>query len=95
SAAGEKMKQVDSWFKEVKTSGNSLFNALPGGFRYNDGTFDYIGERGKSYYCATFWASEDMAEEKGWYIFLANGNETAGSSEVNKIDGLSVRCIKD
>jgi len=95
SAAGERMKEVDSWFKEVKTFGNSFFNALPGGFRYNDGTFDYIGERGKSYYCATFWASEDMADEKGWYIFLANGNETAGSSEVNKIDGLSVRCIKD
>lgn len=93
--AGEKMKEVDSWFKEVNSSDNSLFNALPGGFRYSSGSCDYIGEKGSSYYCTTFWADDDISDTQGWYIYLSNGSETAGSSEVNKIDGLSVRCIKD
>ena len=95
SVAGEKMKEVDSWFGTVKSSGNCGFNALPGGFRYVDGTFDYIGKRGGSYFCATFWASDDMEDTKGWYIFLTNGTDNAGSSNASKVDGLSVRCVKD
>ena len=95
SVAGEKMKEVDSWFAEVKSDDNCGFNALPGGFRYVDGTFDYIGKANSSYFCATFWASDDMEAEKGWYIFLTNGTENAGSSNASKVDGLSVRCVKD
>jgi uncharacterized protein (TIGR02145 family) len=93
--AGEKMKEMNSWFADVKADGNCGFNALPGGFRYIDGTFDYMGKEKSSYFCATFWASDDMEAAKGWYIFLSNGNENAGGGNASKVDGVSVRCIKD
>ena len=69
------------------------FTALPGGLRDNNGIFENMG------YNAYFWSSSTSSYAP-WGIFLRLPHsryfgQTPTSCSLYKIDGLSVRCVKD
>jgi len=90
--AGGKLKETGTthWNSPNEGATNaSGFTALPGGGRYNDGTFDYIGDNG------IWWSSTEGSTSYalGWYLNYNNYNLTYNNS--SKVDGFSVRCVRD
>ena len=90
AAAGGKMKTTDRWNSPNTAATNSSFFAgLPGGYRVFNGAFNYVGDNG-------FWwsATEDISTD-AWArsLFYFNGNLSRGL--YNKLDGFSVRCLRD
>ena len=83
--AGANMKST-SWAPNgTNTSG---FNGLPGGTRYNDGTFGAIGSAGG------WWSSTADRTNGNFMYFLSSGPEALRS--VNRdVFGLSVRVVRD
>jgi uncharacterized protein (TIGR02145 family) len=92
--AGGKMKEVDTvnWNSPNTDASNlSLFNALPGGYRYLHGVFMRVNQGG-------FWWSSSVYNTEAALAFSLGSS--SGSS--NKADGtydnnfgFSIRCIKD
>ncbi len=95
--AGEKMKSTSGW-NESGQSGNgtntSGFNGLPGGRRDLDGSFNLIGELG-------FWWSNTSADSPqplgsfAWPRYLHYNSDDVIRDYAAKVEGLSVRCVKD
>lgn len=86
---GTQLKNTSGWNSGGNGSNTSGFSALPGGYRSNFGTFNYIGDLG------SWWSSNEF--ETGVasnrllnYIF-------GGVYRVNEVGqtGLSVRCLGD
>jgi len=78
------------------TIGNDLiknntsgFSALPGGYRYYNGTFYYIGSYGR------WWSSTEDGTTNAWYRYLIYSNYFLGRSYFTKSYGFSVRCVRD
>lgn len=89
--SGGKMKNVNEWQKP-NTGGSNIsgFSALPGGYRYLDGTFRLIGSYGY------WWSSTERSGKGGWDIALAYNSAYIGNSDEGlKEAGFSVRCLKD
>ena len=93
SMAGGKMKSTGTtyWSSEsTGTDNSSGFSALPGGFRADDGSFNYIRDN------AFFWSATEDGSNSAWYRSLYNYN-----SDVDRYNyfiksvGASVRCLKD
>lgn len=61
------------------------FSALPGGLRLENGSFDYVGERGR------WWIDNDPAEART--LFYNQGN--LASTPISKNEGISIRCIRE
>ncbi len=90
ASAGVKLKTSSSWIKNGNGNNWSGFSGLPGGYRFNDGTFLYFGEYGM------WWSSTETNNSwNAWYRLLDYKNNEVLRSESNKEKGLSVRCIKD
>jgi uncharacterized protein (TIGR02145 family) len=93
SVAGTKMKSTDFWADYGGKSGNgtneSGFSGLPGGNRYNDGTFDNFGELGY------WWSYTEINSTNAWYRYLYYNNGYVYRTNVNKENGFSVRCLRD
>ena len=87
------MKEVDSinWKNPNTDATNvSLFTGLPGGYRYSDGHFEYLGLYGN------WWTSESKYPFTALSRILSyNNGSVSGSSDDNQKDGFSVRCLKD
>jgi len=95
SVAGFKLKEtgITHWQESYPDVTNETgFTALPGGFRYFDGTFTSIGYRG-------YWWSATEGSElySAWHIHMSYNASGLGtdSFENSKFGGLSVRCVKD
>jgi len=81
----------------VGTIGNNLslnnssgFSAVPGGCRYyGDGTFYYLGSYGY------WWTATDSSTSFAGYWGLSYGSSGVNGSTNSKLDGCSVRCVKD
>ena len=92
NVAGTKMKSKKGWEKSGSNSTNtSGFAGLPGGYRYEAGSFDYIGSYG-------YWWSATDTNSENRYAFMCsldydNGSALKGTK--GKRDGISVRCLKD
>ena len=92
--AGSKLKEVglSNWSYGPNTDANnsSLFTALAGGFRTNDGGSSvYLGQY------ATWWTINESNSTWAWYRSLTcNGGAVAGY-DYPKIVGMSTRCLKD
>ena len=97
--AGTKIKSKEGWQGWPDGAGNgnnsSRFNGLPGGSRNQDGSYQSIGE-------LTRWLSsteeyyEDDTISFIWSREMTGYTEgNVGRSPGNKLDGNSVRCIKD
>ena len=93
SVAGGKMKATGTklWAAPNTDATNSSgFNCLPGGQRYYDGIFAIIGVYGN------WWSSSDYNSTYAWYCILSYSGGGAGRGfNHNKINGFSVRCLKD
>ena len=92
--AGGKMKEVGttSWNSPNAGATNmSLFTGLPGGYRDNDGSYNYIGYFG-------YWWSSSSTENNtyfAWTRFLSSSNGSAFRVNNSKEGGFSVRCLRD
>ena len=92
SIAGGKIKEVGttSWESpNIEATNISLFTGLPGGDRYNDGSYNNVGYNGY------WWSSTEYGTSSAWSrsLSLINGNAYRGSA--NKGNGFSVRCLRD
>ncbi len=65
------------------------FTARAGGFRDNNGMFDYIGIHG------FWWTNSEYLTDWAWSRDMSSDNSNVSSFEYNKKGGLSVRCLKD
>lgn len=91
--AGGKMKNnSSSWNNNGDgTTNESGFSGMPGGFRYEYGTFNNIGDYG-------FWwsSSEEVADINDvWCRNLGRDTNSIRRNDGNKSYGFSVRCIRD
>jgi uncharacterized protein (TIGR02145 family) len=71
------------------SNNSSGFTALPSGYRYFNGTFDTFGSTG------FWWSSTEYPTSNAYYRFLLYVYSTVGSYVVSKLDGFSVRCLRD
>jgi uncharacterized protein (TIGR02145 family) len=95
--AGGKMKETGTvhWESPNKDATNeSGFTALPGGERGNiswpDSRFEFAGIR----YGGNWWTATEKATAGG-ICLLSYYTPYAGTSDYFKVDGLSVRCVRD
>jgi hypothetical protein len=67
----------------------NLTTGLPGGYRSNDGNYDYIGLGGY------WWSSTEYNTYGAWGRSLYYDNGDADRNYSNKRNGFSVRCLRD
>jgi uncharacterized protein (TIGR02145 family) len=97
SVAGGKMKSIGTAYWSSPNTGatnESGFSVLPGGFRYDVGSFNYI----RNY--AFFWSATEYDVNGAWirYLYSSNGYVNRGLSGINNYNksvGASVRCLRD
>lgn len=92
SEAGGKMKSTGTQFWLSPNTGatnSSGFSALPGGNRFDNGTFNYLGSWGY------FWSSTSAVTNNAGGIYLYYDLSNLGRIVVTKRDGISVRCLRD
>jgi uncharacterized protein (TIGR02145 family) len=89
SKAGGDLKNTDGWLHSGNGSNSSEFSALPGGFRASNGLYYGIG------YGASFWSSTGIGSDGAWGRWLSYVGSGIGRDDANKMDGFSVRCVKD
>jgi uncharacterized protein (TIGR02145 family) len=79
------------WFTpNTDATNESGFSGLPGGPRYDDGTFNDIG------YGGYWWSSSEyVAAGYAWGRGLYYSSGDVGRTDYSKPSGFSVRCIKD
>jgi uncharacterized protein (TIGR02145 family) len=65
------------------------FSALPGGFRYLNGVFDTFGQVGY------WWTATENNASWAYYRRLHHDSIFFGTPYYVKVDGFSVRCLKD
>ena len=90
---GNKLKSADKnlWnhpsdFSELNTSG---FTAFPAGYRNENGQFNGLNE------IAMWWTASDFSGEYAWIRSIYFDNTGIDGVNLDKHNGLSVRCIKD
>ena len=87
--AGTKMKSTGGWAEIGNGTNSSGFSGLPGGGRYFDGTFNYIGKFG------FWWSSSERNTHYAWYRSLTYGSGNVSRLNDDKGYGFSVRCLRD
>jgi uncharacterized protein (TIGR02145 family) len=65
------------------------FSTLPGGYRFGDGGFGYIGSNG------IWWMATEQGSANAWYRRMLNMYGWIDRNVYSKNHGLSVRCLKD
>lgn len=63
------------------------FNGLPGGFRESNGLFYQMGKVG------AWWAESESTD--AWHFWLHNESAGTNITATQKVEGYSVRCVKD
>lgn len=87
--AGKKMKSTNGWSNGRNGDNSSGFNGLPGGYCLYYGYFYNITDYG------LFWSSSEYGTKSALYRVLYDDFTRGVRYNDNKIDGLSVRCVKD
>ena len=87
--AGNKIKSLPGWKGNDNGDNCSGFSAIPGGSRYLNGEFHYLGQY------AYFWTSSEKSNSKAWFRFLFYNYSEVLRDSAHKGCGLSVRCVKD
>jgi len=88
--AGIKLKSATGWTDDGKSTNESGFSVLPGGYRLgSDGTFDKVGYYGR------LWCSTEYSSCCSWGRNFNNDLAKVGRGANDKADGFTVRCIKD
>jgi uncharacterized protein (TIGR02145 family) len=92
AVAGGKMKEAGTthWYSpNTGATNESGFSGLPGGYRYNVGTYNHVG------YFAYFWSSTEFSSNSAWYRHLYYLYSDVYRNYDNKHFGFSLRCIRD
>jgi len=90
SVAGGKMKATTLWDNPNKGASNECgFTAFPGGYRYYDGRYYFIGRYG------LFWSASENGNDNAWDRTLGYGGSGVFRDYGGKGDGLSVSCVRD
>jgi uncharacterized protein (TIGR02145 family) len=90
--AGGKMKETgtSNWLSPNTSATNTTgFTGLPGGYRYNFGPFNTIGN------FSYWWSSSENSTSNAWSRNLYYDSAIAYTTNGNKVYGFSVRCLKD
>ncbi len=89
--AGGKMKTTSTLWQSPNTDATNAsgFTGLPGGFRYNNGPFYFIGFNGY------WWSSSEGGTAYAWTRDLNYDNGGANGDYDDKRNGFSVRCLRD
>lgn len=88
--AGSKLKATTGWQYNGNGTNSSGLTCLPGGGRSGaNGTFNDLG----SY--SYFWSSTASNISYSWVRRLDYGNGSVLRQDYSKLDGVSVRCLKD
>ena len=92
-AEGRALKSKSGWsaYDGIRVNGTDDYGwlGLPGGNRYYNGYFNYIGSFGY------WWSSSQYLTDYAWFHNLFSLNDYVGRSSSNKKGGLSVRCLRD
>ena len=89
NVAGVKMKSSNGWYESGNGNNSSGFSALPGGFRYINGSFSDIAKVGN------WWSSSESDTSNAVSRFLNYYNADVFNYNSDKQNGFSVRCLKD
>jgi len=92
SDAGGKLKETGTTHWNSPNTGatnETGFTALPGGYRYDFGTFYYIGFYGY------WWSASEFNATSAWYRGMGYSNSNVGRDYYYKELGFSVRCLRD
>lgn len=87
--AGTKMKSTSEWYNSGNGTNSSGFSGLPGGSRYYNGTFYYIG------YYGYWWSSTEYDTSSAWDRDLNDDDGSVRRGGDDKRSGFSVRCLRD
>jgi len=85
---GINLKSTSGWVSGGNGSNIYGLTVIPGGARYANGTFDYMG------FISPFWSSTENNDNDTWYRELHHGKSGVGRNFFNKNHGFSVRCIE-
>lgn len=86
---GEKMKSTSGWIININSRNTSGFTALPGGYHYSYNSFYDLGKEGY------WWSATEHSGRLAWNRRLNYGSRQVGRYDATKLDGCSVRCLKD
>ncbi len=97
SVAGGKMKSTRThpnphprWNSPNVGAGNeSGWSAFPGGIRIINGNFLTMGITGY------WWTATGISPANAWFRSISNSSSSVNRSDNNKINGYSVRCVKE
>ncbi len=91
-----KLKSVNGWENEGSGTDDFGFTALPAGMKFTTRTQDGFTYHGCS---SLMWAVTEAdggaADSLAYHMYLDCSNDNAIVNTVKKINGLSVRCVKD
>ena len=92
SDAGGKLKETGTthWASPNTGATNETgFTALPGGCRYDNGTFSNIGNYGY------WWSATEYSTDYAWYRLMSYSYSNVNRYDYSKELGFSVRCLRD
>jgi uncharacterized protein (TIGR02145 family) len=90
TVAGGAMKSTTGWISPNTGATNSSgFAGLPGGARYDDGTFDAVG------YYGVWWSASEYVTTSAWARALGYNVSHVGRYYYLKTIGFSVRVVRD
>ena len=92
AVAGGKMKSTGTQYwstPNIDATNESGFSGLPGGHRLDVGTFHDIG------YGGFWWSSTEIDPTNAWCRTLYYLDGAVNGNSNGKVDGLSVRCLRD
>ena len=87
--AGKKIKSVEGWMDNGNGLNESNFTGLPSGYRDDLGYFYNIGTNGY------WWSSTEFKSNRAWTRYLDSQDSIAKRNSSSKVNGFSVRCLKD
>ncbi|MBI9036433.1 MAG: hypothetical protein JEZ03_18400, partial [Bacteroidales bacterium] len=85
--AGLNLKSTTGWYGGGNGSGLFNYEALPGGYRYYNGGFDFLTRY------ASFWSSSEVDSSSAWYRNLSFNRDEVYRGDYYKLFGYSVRCL--
>jgi len=92
SLAGGKLKDagsIDWYLPNLYATNSTGFTALPSGYRFFNGSYNNVG------YSGNWWSSTEYAASAARYFYLVYNKGTTGRNFIDKLYGLSVRCIQN
>jgi len=88
-AVGRAMKSTSGWDENGNGDNSSFFDALPGSRRYASGIFMSLGSH------TLFWTGSEDQDSTAWSRLLYFGESGVARNPWYKVQGFSVRCLRN